>query len=1141
MESGDVLRKHALAFGFACVVLAAQAWWSKDGEQPYGKISDDLKTAHMEICPNPAFKVPKVLVTSFGWGQREVVELKQRFAYEPILFPQLSVTRFSPFDGAGSSSLYCRSMDDVGYAEATAPKFAAMETCDAFLFGRLNPNLKSVDKFLEKPFERVKKGAGMVWIAPYYEKVDIPGVALAEVDAETIFPCSLVPRLKGTKVYEGAFGKGRVIEVVYTKPVFEWGFQHPDRAKDRTLETLTPAESDDPLYYDLCLAFVGKCLWRSLGYSPSTAGARRVERVYNANGEETAAESRSAVLKTVRWLNSNGETVDYTIEKKPNGPSALVFDFPKDGFKPDEAVVGALSVPAGGELTVTLTDEYGREIYRESKAVSAGPNKIAWRIAHQKSRFAQVRARLAVGGRLYDEGFAKVYFNTVAQDRDDFCFSIWSGHAQNARVQKVALRSMRAEGIDNVMDTNMCYNKPKNKRDIPRWIHEAGCNYSLYGTFLRGPDEKARFSRDCRCFWGWDQTTAELPVDELPKDHPFVKQGIYRRGETLDQAEGSKDVGIYFFNMGDENELAMTVEKENCFCDACQARFRQYLKKEFGSLEAMNKEYRTKYRSWDEVRALSFLEAAKKRRMPLWADFRAFMEDQWVVKHLAVQKTFQSVNPEAFCGVEGMAYPANSFTGWCLYKFFPHFRFSAPYFNSRDVHAHQYLPRDSVGAAWYGVYESECSSAFTRRPPWQYLFAGLDGAFWWYAGDVNSGCSFSGCTIFRPDLTTLSNFHDSAEEIRYIKESGIGKLMNKSTVWNTDVEIHYSNPCLHASTINPGMTSWEFAHAEFQAVLSECAVGFRYRSPGELEAGIPESVKAFILPYSQALSEKECAALRAFVKRGGVLIADQMPGEMTEHCQFRERSPIADLFNAEKLSPRRTGNGWAVLTDDTYRGIDTRISNNSAGGLANGFRHLLRLGGVRPFATVTDEFGSPRTTEIREKNGITFVCMLGAMASKGSVESAAGAESGGRKIVAIGGSPVRVVTTCEPMHCYDLGRQAAGRTLGYGRTFRIELEPVIGRVLAFSKTPPAAPTLSFGRGAGPSVKAGETLDFTLGNVNGCAIVEAVDSDGRVAFTDRLTVGRGRFVPAFNDKPGAWTMRVRSALGGMTVEKAFTVR
>ncbi len=1133
------MKRLGACFTVLALSLPSAAWWSNDGEQPYAKISDDFVSPHLEICSDPPRRL-KVFVTAWGVGQREVVELRERFAYDPVLFPQLNIERFHPFGGKGGSG-YAASMDADGYRQVCAEKLAQLASCDAILFGKVDPSLNFPDGFMEAVTNRVASGAGLVWIAPFFQKVNLPGVTLHEVDVGCIFPCSLVPQLKGTRAYAGTLGAGRVLQIVYPPVSFPYNVMQ-GKPELKAVEPLTPFESDDPLYYDICLAFLGKCLWYvspvpGVGSVEHALQAERIESVYNSNGEITDPSSRSVALKLIRWKSAHGHTIDYTIEAVAQNPGArMAIAFPKDGFKPNERIAGELFVPESGELTVTMTDEHGREILRRTESVEAGTRRFVYDVLHQQSRFAAVKAVLRSGGRVVDEAFAKIYFNTVAHDRDDFVFSIWSDHPYNSRVSKLALSQMRSEGIDNVMDCTMCGNTPANKRAIPRWIHEAGCNSSVYCVFLRGPGKKEKLSDDCGSMGRWEKWQRDHKLAYARPGHPWKA-----KTELVDWGEAVRDVGAFFYNLGDENGLVWhgDVAGENCFCKACQRRFREYLKRTFGTLDALNREYRSSYADWSDIVAMPFIEAAKKRKMALWADFRAFMEDQWVDYHRAYRDEIMTADPDAWCGVEGMAYPHVSFSGWNYYKFFPHFRFAAPYFSQAWMHAHQYLPVESTTGAWYGSYEGSCSPLVTRRTPWRYFFAGLDGAFWWTAGFSSSSASFSSCTVFRPDLTFLENFSASAAEVRYIKESGLGMLLHRAPVWNCDVEVHYSNPCMHASTINPMSTTWELSHGDFSAALAEAGIGYRFRDPQSLEAGIPETVKAFLLPCSQALSQRECDELRKFVVRGGVLVADVLPGLMTEHCAFREASPLADVFDETPLVVKRTGRGYAVLLGDYIHGIDMRIAENSAGGLAEGLRRYLALGGVKSFVRVTDENGSLRSAEVRAKCGVTYVCMLGGAAKRMSMEKASGAESTTKAADAVGGSATRVLTFDRPVCCYDFGRSKNGALLGIGRNFTVELEPIVGRVLAFTDDRIASPTLSL-RGEA-SIARGKALDFTLGGSRGCLTVEAVDPLGNVAFTTRLAGSDGRFVPSYNAVAGTWKLRVRSPFGGEFVEKPFVVR
>ena len=47
---------------------------------------------------------------------------------------------------------------------------------------------------------------------------------------------------------------------------------------------------------------------------------------------------------------------------------------------------------------------------------------------------------------------------------------------------------------------------------------------------------------------------------------------------------------------------------------------------------------------------------------------------------------------------------------------------------------------------------------------------------------------------------------------------------------------------------------------------------------------------------SLALSDLEVKNIRDFVKQGGIVIADALPGVMDNHTKFRENRELADVF-----------------------------------------------------------------------------------------------------------------------------------------------------------------------------------------------------------------------------------------------------
>ena len=1148
------------------VILAAAASslaaWSGDGEYPFAKMDDKLVTPHFDFAKKQAGKQLKIMVSGFGLGQREVIELKQRFGYEPVLLPVMNPSQFSPWEGTKKVS--CNSMSKQEYLDARNKILAQRPECDAILIGKTQYEVMP-DDVRKKIFRCTADGAALIWIAPFDKKMEFPGIIWQETTVP--FQLDSIPALKNTKVYTAAYGKGKVMQIVYQLPKNE--LIHPvykDTAHRTWLEPLTPFESDHPLFYDFCHGFLGKCiqmLTKPENCRIKTASAdgtvllNRVDTgmklettIYNTEGEilfrkttnATATNKNllpadlpgSAAQILYRLLNANGDTVDYYNASCKVTPTnrILSIELTKDGWKPGETIIGKLQLQKeekDGVLELTITDEYGRIIYRSIKKSPDAAEELNIKFHHFRSRFGKIKAELRKNGKILDQSYAKCYFNTVDQDRNDFCFSIWSNHAVDSRVSKLALQRLRDAGVDNVMECTYGSTSYKRKYQIPRWIKESGLNYSTYITYLRGPAGKSVYSKDCKTMSQWElyQKTRTFPWEN--------KKYFMNPTRVMDIAEGTAGLGVYFYNLGDENALATTTQTENCFCDACQKRFRSYLKKVYGTLDKVNKEYRTNYKSWDEIRAYPFIQSCKKNLGSQWLDFRLFMEEQFIDLHRYIMAQITAKDPEALLGIEGMGPPANSFSGFNFPKMLPYFRFCAPYFTSREIHALKYLAPDSVRAAWYGTYDGQMSTPIVRRTPWRYLLHGLNGAFWWAAALNQNSPGFNNNTIMRPDMGWLTQFSHSAKEIRTIKQSGIGKLMTASKPYPSGVAIHYSNSCLHASTLNPGMTNWELALQEFGTALEEAAVSYEYLAPNELEKGVPGHIRVLILPFSQAVSEKECNAILRFVKNGGLLIADQMPGTMNEHGTFRENNPLEILFHREKLKLKKTGKGFAVLTDDYFRDITTRVAMNSSGGLVKGMVHLLQIANIKPLIRVTNEFGSVCRADLYTVDGLILAGMLGPMEQEIKTAKNAGLEAGQKTVDAIGGSAIRLLETDREYYVYDMAN--SGRLLGRGKQFKIKLEPSIGRILVFSERAVKAPQVSCTK----AVKPGEKVQIKIGGNTHCSIVRILAPDGKEIEQFRIRGTNGYYVPTWNNPKGKYQVKVTGAVGGRTSVCTFILQ
>ena len=1154
------MKKWTLSCILAGLAAVSVSGWSVDGEIPWRRMDESLVTPHRSFAVPAAGKTETAMILGWGIGQREVIEFKQRFDFQYRLLPVWKMDKFNPFEKGGKC--YGGAMFENEYKEEL-DKILGKELpeCGVVIFGKfrfekLPPEVRT--KFLD----HVKSGAVLFLLADKFADQNVSGMKFSPVRID--FPSDSVPLLKGVKVEAADLGKGKIVKIVYP------GFNY-NTHMSLVVENLAPFESDDPLWYDYYFAFLGKCVWTftqperltivkvsgdgsvELKNEPP-AGSKFLWEAADKFGNvifkketqgkkhakiELPALPASARMLDVKLADAGGKILDYQSAPIPASSETVSVTLPKDGFAPDEVISGTVAAPAGTRTELALTDDGNRLLWK--KELPNGSGTFSAKILYSKSKFAVLTVKAFRGERLVDEAREYIYFDTTRKV-DDFSFGMWTYAYSNSRPAAVWLGEMNRYGVDNAMDATVGWGPECGYKFVPRALKRAGMTYAIYIDRLAGTHY---INQTGHCPFGlWEKYQKEgvfYGRDNRPLKTPVDNIAIANGANNIAIANGAKGIGVLFYNMGDENFVSMTIGTENCFCPDCQRRFREYLKRVYGKIGALNQEYGTGYKSFDEVTALPFEKAVEKNLCPMWVDFRLFMEEQFIDWHRVRKAMIRSVDPEARCGIEGLVYPFNSFTGFNLYKMLPHFEFCAPYFDRRDVHAvNQYLPKtNTIKSAWFGTYETEMGDEYVRWPAWRYLFSGLGGAFYWYSGDPITSSAFSTACIAGPDLRMLSQFTEAAEQINKIKKSGVGKLLMNSKLGKDAVRVHYSNNSLHAGTVNPDRTTWKTSHDEFGGVLESLGIGYEFLSPEELERGVPEGTKVLILPYSQAMSEKECKSVRKFVRNGGTLLADYNPAIMTEHGKFLEKSRLADVFGKfEKLHVETYGKGKAVCLDDYLTGIDERIRKGEGEGVQKGMLRLLRSAGVEPFALVTDGKNKPYQTTIFRHGDTSYVTLLAPpIQKKAKRRSAVGAEGGADTAAASGGSLVRKVKLPKPMFVYDILKN--GKCLGKIAEFETVLVPAEGQVFACSdrKFTAPAPVLSF-----DSVRKGGALEIRTENLDNTGILTVKAPSGKILDERRISAGETvRFVPALNDPEGTCTVCLKDVVSGLSSAKTFHIQ
>ena len=177
--------------------------------------------------------------------------------------------------------------------------------------------------------------------------------------------------------------------------------------------------------------------------------------------------------------------------------------------------------------------------------------------------------------------------------------------------------------------------------------------------------------------------------------------------------------------------------------------------------------------------------------------------------------------------------------------------------------------------------------------------------------------------FINPDLTLSSHGEDLRQWHRELR-SGIARIVIEAKRHSDPIAILYSQRSLQAAWIT-GAGKGDMAVTRYEALyrtkvkdtwissnevrhlgnldtycnlLEGANLQYDFVTPTQvIEGGLAAGgYKVLILPWAMAISDDEAGALRAFVDRGGLLIADVMPGIMDGHCRTRDHGALDDVF-----------------------------------------------------------------------------------------------------------------------------------------------------------------------------------------------------------------------------------------------------
>ena len=329
----------------------------------------------------------------------------------------------------------------------------------------------------------------------------------------------------------------------------------------------------------------------------------------------------------------------------------------------------------------------------------------------------------------------------------------------------------------------------------------------------------------------------------------------------------------YIYDLGDEMSFSTFNRPVDFdFSPESLAAFRVWLKKRYkDDLAKLNAEWKRSYKTWEEVVPDTGLEARERKVFSAWALHRIYNTTLFAHFWKVVADKARQLDPGVIISASGTpaAHPYNGFDYELLLPVVDTLSAYTTQGTSELLNSFKKLPL----SAWVGYGAPEPS---IWRTIWNNAFNGHFGASF-----------YTEIVMINPDLTLTERGKWMRDAVKPLKE-GAGALLYY-TEKPVEAAILTSTPSMMAVWADHTSTDYDDARTIWVTLLKRAKCNVRFVTPSMLESGVLQKAgfKVLVLPFALALSDKEIAAIKAFIAKGGQVIADVAPGKYNENVALR--------------------------------------------------------------------------------------------------------------------------------------------------------------------------------------------------------------------------------------------------------------
>ena len=357
-----------------------------------------------------------------------------------------------------------------------------------------------------------------------------------------------------------------------------------------------------------------------------------------------------------------------------------------------------------------------------------------------------------------------------------------------------------------------------------------------------------------------------------------------------------KEFSPIAYCIGDEQSIAsFTRPFDFCFAPRTLKKFREHLKNIYRTLENLNLQWETDFRTWDDVMPMTREEARARggKSFAPWADHRAFMDSAMAKLLDTFCGYFHEIEAHAYVGIEGTQKPG-PYGGFDYCKLM---NTSIGFIEAYDIGGAREIVRSLIKDNCALVGLAGPNPRQTKRL-WSMPLHGTKAVILWWLP-----------TYTKKDDSPSEGALAIKEVLREIT-GGLGKLLLLQTRQHDGIAIHYSHASVQGKWITMKtiprasdheiQTEIDFERLAFMRAVQDLGYQYNFVSYEQVEKGGLSEYKVLFMPASIALSPKEVTEIEKFVRAGGTVIADYQAGWMDEHCKLLDKAPLDKLFGISR-------------------------------------------------------------------------------------------------------------------------------------------------------------------------------------------------------------------------------------------------